>query len=93
MGSRFAGFYTASLIDGHIDQHGSLFHGPEHLPRDQFRSFSAGNQYRTHDHISFFDQPTNRPGSRHEQETIAWHDIVQIPEPLQVVVQQIHLGA
>ena len=54
-----AGFETAALVDGDIDDRGAVLHGPDHVPGQQLWCGSAGNQHRADDQIgsqSFTEQ-------------------------------------
>ena len=72
---------TSALVDGHVDQHGTVLHGLQHLARDQFRRARAWNQYGSDHNVGrehfLFDRLHGRKPRSHAPR----EHLVQLAEP------------
>ena len=81
---RATGFHASTLIDGDIYNHAAIFHRHQILARDQTRRFGTGNQNRTNDQVGQSKLFADRMCITEDRVDIGWHDIVEIPQPIQV---------
>ena len=83
---------AAALVDGHVDDDRAGLHAAHHVLGDDHRRPAAGHEHRADDEVGLGDRPLDRApvgGQRHDAALV---DLVDPAEPVDVLVEQEHLG-
>ncbi len=93
VGGRFARFDASALVNGHIHDHGAGLHGLDHLFGDEHRGARADDEHGPNEQVGFFHALAYGVGIGHERDDVDGHDVVKIPQAIQVYVENGHLRA
>ena len=84
---------AAALVDGHVDDDGTLLHTRDHLLGHQLGSGSAGNQDCADQQVSFFGSLRDRISIRCLRAQVTVKDVVEFAETIKVHIDNGDVGA
>src|SRR3989337_2646274 len=83
----FAGLNASSLVDGYVDNYCASLHGLYHILRYHIRRSCPFDKHSPNQQVSIFNFFPYIVGIRHECYDIFWHDVIQIPESLDIDIE------
>ena len=93
MGGGPGGLHATALVNGHIHNHRPFFHGPEHIPGDQFRGIAARDQHRSHQQVGNGHLLFDIMLVGHQGRDPAGKDVFQVGQSVQIGIEHGDGGA